>query len=306
MDLTIKKGLWVLMFIFVGFVAWAALVPLDAGVPSNGMVTVDGRRKVVQHPRGGVIQQVMIREGDTVTAGDVLVRLDNSTELGNRSQSVAQLHAAQSQSEALEAQLPGLRDLVEDGFYPRNQLIDLERKLKEAKAQQRGLRDQIAALDKELERTVIRAPISGRVMGVGVNTEGAVVIAGAKLMEVVPINDQVTIEAQVRPHLVDKVIPGASAQVRFSALQSSITPVILGTVEWISPDRFQTKDDPANSEGYYLAKVIVGQDELTKVNGLRIIPGMPADVIIKTGERTLFQYLFKPISDRFAHALKEY
>lgn len=306
MDTTIKKGLWILMSIFVGFIAWAAFAPLDAGVPSNGMVTVDGRRKVVQHPRGGVIQQVMIKEGDAVGAGDVLIRLDSSTELGNRSQAVAQMEAARLQSEALQAQLPGLRELVDDGFYPRNQLIELERKMKEANAQQRGLKDQIAALDKELERTVIRSPISGRVMGVGVNTQGGVVIAGAKLMEIVPIDDQVTIEAQVQPHLVDKVIPGASAQVRFSALQSSRTPVMLGTVEWVSPDRFQTKDDSTNSEGYYLAKVIVGQDELNKVNGLRIIPGMPADVIIKTGERTLFQYLFKPVSDRFAHALKEY
>lgn len=306
MDTTIKKGLWVLLIIFVGLLSWAAFAPLDAGVPSNGMVAVDGRRKVVQHPRGGVIQQVMIREGDAVAAGDVLIRLDGSTELGNRSQAVAQLQAVRLNAEALEAQLPGLRELVEDGFYPRNQLIDLERKLKEAHAQQHGLRDQIAALDKELERTVIRAPSSGRVMGVGVNTPGAVVIAGAKLMEIVPIDDQVTIEAQVRPHLVDKVIPGAAAQVRFSALQSSRTPVILGTVEWVSPDRFQTKEDSTNGEGYYLAKVIVSQDELMKVDGLRIIPGMPADVIIKTGERTLFQYLFKPISDRFAHALKEY
>lgn len=306
MESTIKKGLWILLIIFVGFVSWGVFAPLDAGVSSNGMVAVDGRRKVVQHPRGGVIQQVMIREGDSVTSGDVLIRLDGSTELGNRSQAVAQLQVARLNAEALEAQLPGLRDLADDGFYPRNQLIDLERKFKEAKAQQLGLQDQIAALEKELERTVIRAPISGRVMGVGVNTQGGVVIAGAKLMEIVPVDDQVTIEAQVQPHLIDKVNPGASAQVRFSALQSSRTPVIHGTVEWVSPDRFQTKDEAANSEGYYLAKVIVGPDELAKINGLKIIPGMPADVIIKTGERTLFQYLFKPISDRFAHALKEY
>ncbi len=130
--------------------------------------------------------------------------------------------------------------------------------------------------------------------------------AGAKLMESVPIDDRVTIEAQVRPHLVDKVHPGASAQIRFSALQTSRTPVIYGTVEWISPDRFQSKEDTANSDGYYLAKVVINQQELAKVDGFRVIPGMPADVIIKTGERTFFRYLFKSISDRFAHAFKEY
>lgn len=305
MESVIKRGLWILIAIFVGFALWAVLVPLDAGVPSNGLVTVDGRRKVVQHPRGGVIQQVLIKEGDAVTAGDVLIRLDNTTEMGNRSQILAQFQASKIQSEALEQQLPGLRALADDGFYPRNQLIELERKLKESKALQLGLRDQLAALDKDLERTVIRAPAAGRVMGVGVNTEGAVVIAGSKLMEIVPVDDRVTIEAQVKPHLVDKVVPGTSAQVRFSALLSSRTPVIHGTVEWISPDRFLPKEDAPNSEGYYLVKVIVGAEELARVDGFRVIPGMPADVIIKTGERTLFQYLFKPFSDRLSHAMRE-
>lgn len=306
MESSIKRGLWILILLFFGLILWAVFVPLDSGIPSSGQVTVDGRRKVVQHPRGGVIQQVLVKEGDSVAAGDVLVRLDSSTELGNRSQALAQLHTAEFQAQTLEAQLPSLRELAEDGFYPRNQLLDLERKLKESKALQNGLRDQILALDREVQRTVIRASVAGRVMGVSINTEGAVAIAGTKLMEIVPIDDRVTIEAQVRPHLVDKVHPGASAQIRFSALQTSRTPVIYGTVEWISPDRFQPKEDPANSDGYYLAKVVINQQELAKVDGFRVIPGMPADVIIKTGERTFFRYLFKSISDRFAHAFKEY
>ena len=306
MQATIKKGVWILLMLLIGFTLWAVFVPLDAGVPAHGMVSVDGRRKVVQHPRGGVILKVAVKEGDSVRQGDVLIQLDDSLERANRSQITSQLQASRAQSSALEEMLPGLRDLVEDGFYPRNKLIEMERKLQEAQAVQRGLLDQLTAAEKEFQRTLIRAPIDGRVMGVGVNTQGAVVIAGAKLMEVVPDENQVAIETQVRPHLIDKVSAGAMAQVRFSALEASRTPVIEGRVEWISPDRFLNHEDSSNPEGYYLAKVIVSADEIAKVNGLRVIPGMPADVIIKTGERTFFQYLIKPLSDRIAKAAREH
>jgi multidrug efflux pump subunit AcrA (membrane-fusion protein) len=306
MQASIKTGVWILLIAMVGLVLWAVFVPLEAGVPSQGMVAVDGRRQVVQHPRGGVISQVLVREGDSVKQGEVLLKLDDSIELAARSQVMSQLTIVQAQTDALDDQLPGLRDLTKDGFYPRNQLIELERKLKEAKASKIGLSAQLVAADLELQRTVIRSPSDGRVMGVGVNTRGGVVIAGAKLMEIVPEDNQVTIEAQVRPHLIDKVAPGAVAQVRFSALESARTPVVFGRIEWISPDRFQNPEDIKNPEGYYLAKVIVTADELAKAQGLKVIPGMPADVIIKTGERTFFEYLAKPFTDRLANAVKEF
>ncbi|MFN4900223.1 MAG: HlyD family efflux transporter periplasmic adaptor subunit [Betaproteobacteria bacterium] len=306
MDIVVRRGLWMILMLLVGAILWAAFIPLDAAVPSSGTVVVDGRRKVVQHPRGGVIQQVLIREGEPVAEGDILIRLDSSTELANRSQAHSQLAAARFQSEALRLQLEDLRDLTDEGFFPRNQLIELERKYNESLAQQQALRDQIFALTKELERTAIRAPISGRVMGVGINTPGAVVIAGAKLMEVVPNSDQVFIEAQVRPYLADKIVPGATAQIRFSALQAVRTPVIRGTVEWISADRFFNPEDRSNPEGYFLAKVTVAPSELLKVDGFRVIPGMPAEVMIKTGERTFFQYLMKPFIDRLAVSVREH
>lgn len=306
MQATIKAGIWVLVMLILGFVLWAVLIPLDAGVSSQGIVSVDGRRKVVQHPRGGVIAQVLVQEGASVRQGEVLLKLEDSLERAEYSQINAQLTATQAQIDALQDVLPGLRDLAQDGFYPKNQLIELERKLREAQAVQRGLQAQQLAAEIELARTVIRAPIDGRVMGVGVNTKGAVVIAGARLMEVVPADGRVTIETQVQPHLIDKVSQGALAQVRFSALEASRTPIIFGQIEWISPDRFQIREDVHNPEGYYLAKVIVTADELSKINGLKLIPGMPADVIIKTGERTFFEYLTKPLSDRLAHAVKEF
>lgn len=305
MHAAIKRGIWILFFLFIGFVLWAVLVPLDAAVPSQGVVSVDGRRKVVQHPRGGVVSNVFIREGDTVASGDLLLRLDDSLERANRSQVLSQLLVAELRAEALQEVLPDLRALTNDGFYPRNRLVEQERQLQEALALRQGLIDQLASVERELSRTEIRAPASGRIMGLIVTTEGGVIIAGAKLMDIVPIENRITIEAQVRPHLIDKVLPGASAQVRFSALESTRTPVIEGRIEWVSPDRFHTPEDSRNPEGYYLAKVLVEPSESEKLNGLKVIPGMPADVLIKTGERTFLQYLMKPFSDRLAHAVKE-
>lgn len=143
-------------------------------------------------------------------------------------------------------------------------------------------------------------------MGMEINTRGAVITVGQKLMEIVPADDELTVEAHVRPHLIDKIFPGNQAQVRFPALQSAKTPVIQGNVQWVSADRFQNPNDKMYPEGYYLAKVIVAPQGREALGDFKVLPGMPAEVIIKTGERTLFQYLVKPLTDRLANALREY
>ncbi|MEN9771586.1 MAG: Type secretion system rane fusion protein PrsE [Pseudomonadota bacterium] len=302
----VSKGFWVIGLLLVGFAAWATVVPLDSGVPSTGIVSVDGRRRVVQHQTGGVIKKILIKEGAEVGQGELLVKLEDSAEVAMRSQIVADLRATRLKIDALERLLPGLQAIAEDGFYPRNQIIELERTLLEAEAHELGLVDRLAAADQALQRTEIRAPIQGRVMGVEVNTPGAMVLPGVKIMEIVPPEDQIIVEARIRPHLIDKVTPGTSAQVRFTALQMANTPIIFGKVDWISPDRFEEPDRSVYPEGYYLARVSVAPEAVNEIMGFRAIPGMPAEVMIKTGERTFFQYLVKPISDRFARAVKEY
>lgn len=182
----ISKGLWVVGLFLIGFTAWAAIAPLDSGVPSNGIVSVDGRRRVVQHETGGVIKKVVVTEGIRVAQGELLVKLEDSAEVAMRSQIVAELRATQFKIDSLEQLLPGLQALADDGFYPRNQVIELERRLLEAEAQEAGLIDRLTAANRALERTEIRAPIDGRVMGVEINTPGAIVLPGIKLMEIVP------------------------------------------------------------------------------------------------------------------------
>ena len=307
MELTsIKRGGFVILAALLGFTLWSLFVPLDSGTPSSGIVSVDGHRKSIQHSVGGVVGAVLVKEGDRVKEGDILIQLEDSAAKSALSQANSELNALNAQISMLEKVLPGLRELTADGFYARNQYLDKERRLQEASAQRVGVIDKIAAAHKEYERTVIKSPVEGNVMGLTVTNGGAVVVAGSKLMEIAPANEELVIDAQIRPNLIDKIYPGKPTQVRFTAMQTGVTPVVTGKLDWVSADRFQNREDKLNPEGYYLARVSVEKGELVKLGQFQVVAGMPADVIIKTGERTFFQYLIKPILDRFAYAFKEY
>ena len=303
---SIKRGAFVILLLISGFVLWSLFVPLDSGTPSSGIVSVDGHRKAIQHSLGGVVNIVLVKEGDKVKEGDDLIQLEDSAAKSALSQAKSELDAVNAQIRMLENVMPGLRGLVEEGYYSRNLYLDKERKLLESKAQRTGLIDKIIAAGKEYERTIIKSPVDGSVMGLTVTNKGAVVVAGSKLMEIAPVNDELVIDAQIRPNLIDKIYPGKPAQVRFTAMQTGVTPIVVGKLQWVSADRFQNREDKINPEGYYLARVSVGQDQLARLGNFQVVAGMPADVIIKTGERTFFQYLMKPILDRLVYAFKEY
>lgn len=301
----LRKGLLVLLFGFGGFVLWAALAPIDSGVPSVGNVALDGRRKAVQHQHGGIVKKILIRENDSVKEGDVLIRLDDSVPLATKSSVEAELRSVEAQIKFLQKMVGDLRSMTEEGFYPRNRLLEYDRQLAEASARRQGLIDRLNAARLDLDRAVIRSPASGKVMGIAVTTEGGVISGGEKIMEIVPDDEKLVVEATIEPHLIDRVHPGLDAEVRFSALNLRTTPVILGKVDWVSADKFQSPNDPMHPMGYYRARVVVSADELKKLGNETIRPGMPADVIMKTGERTFLEYLVKPLTDRMATSLKE-
>jgi multidrug efflux pump subunit AcrA (membrane-fusion protein) len=123
-------------------------------------------------------------------------------------------------------------------------------------------------------------------------------------MEIVPTEDRMVIEAQIPTHLIDGIQIKQDVEIRFPALPQRRTPVLLGQLEAISPDRFVDTNNP-NDTGYYKAKVIISQDMQEKLNGEQIQVGMPAQVIIKTGTRTFFDYLVKPLVDRAVISFKE-
>lgn len=174
--------------------------------------------------------------------------------------------------------------------------------LAEAQASVFDLGERITAVEDRVRRTVIDAPDSGMVMGMATHTIGGVIQPGSPLLDIVPEGDELIVEAQVSPMDIDRVELGMEASIRFSAFRSSTTHVIEGEVTRISADRLT---DEQTGMPYYLARVEVTEAGRENLGNLMLIPGMPAEVLIKTGERTLMQYLLQPVSDALARSLIE-
>lgn len=164
------------------------------------------------------------------------------------------------------------------------------------------LRERLATLQDRDQRTDILAPESGMVMGMTVHTLGAVVSPGTALLDIVPANEELIVEAQLSPMDIDRVALGKLADIRFSAFKSSTTPVIEGQLVQISADRLINKDTGA---AYYLARVALTDKGRQTLGDLTLVPGMPVEVLINTGARTLLQYLMQPASNAFARSLIE-
>jgi len=418
-----RVGLWALGVGLGGFLLWAALAPLDEGVPSTGVVAIDTKRKAVQHLSGGIVKQVLVREGDKVSEGQPLVLLDEAAAsaayqavrqryLGLRamqarllaeqqgrntlvfhpdllqaqsdpqigSQMATQSQLLRSRQASLQAELRSLEEnmagqqamlqaneamlvhrrsqltsvqeelrhtqgLVQEGYAPRNRQLELERMVADvgasmaeltggmtrARAAMAELRQRVQARQAEyhkevdtelanvvrevqsdaekypvaradLERTEIRSPVSGQVVGLSVQSVGAVVQPGQKLMDIVPQGEALLLEARVEPHLIDRVRPGLPTDVRFSAFSHAPQLVVQGELLSISGDLLT---EPQTNVSYYLARVRLTPEGMKALGGRQMQPGMPAEIVIKTGERSLLTYLLHPLTKRMAASMKE-
>lgn len=163
--------------------------------------------------------------------------------------------------------------------------------------------EKFAAVKDELTRLEIRSPAAGQVMSLAVQTVGGVIQPGQKIMDVVPEGEPLLLEARVAPHLIDKVQAGLPADVRFTAFAHSPQLVVAGTVMSISGDLLT---DPQNPQiAYYLARVSVTPEGMKTLGARQMQPGMPAEIIIKTGARSLLTYLLHPLTKRLAASMKE-
>lgn len=185
-----------------------------------------------------------------------------------------------------------------------NELVRIESELAQAK-------ENMAMRADPVERSLIRAPMRGIVKNIRINTIGGVISAGQDILEIVPLDDNLLVEAYIRPQDVAFIHPGQGAVVKLTAYDYSIYGGLKGTVTLISPDTLRDQKRPGDlklnpNEAYYRVIIKITQNDLTDKNGksLDIIPGMIASVDIKTGEKTVFQYLIKPIT-RLKQAMQE-
>ena len=163
-------------------------------------------------------------------------------------------------------------------------------------------RERINAVSDVLDRTTIVAPQDGKVIGLSVHTLGGVIPPGSPIMNIVPSEDRLMVEGQVRPLDVDNVYPGQTARLRFSAFSWRTTPQVEGKVERVSADAFS--DEEAGT-AYYIARIVVPEDEMAKLGDVTIGPGMPVDIMFTGGERTAMEYLTDPLTDILDKALVE-
>lgn len=175
-------------------------------------------------------------------------------------------------------------------------------KLSEVQAQLNDANERVTATKDKLDRVVIKAPASGMVLGLAVHNENSVIAPGHPILDIVPQDAELIIEAEVSPMDIDRVSVGLKAEVRFSAFKQSKTPKMDGRVISISPDRFVNEK---TGLAYYLARIELTQGSRKKLGDLQLVPGMPAEVLINTGERTLFEYLAQPATNVFARAFIE-
>lgn len=248
------------------------------------------------------------------------------------------------QVKLLREEVSNQRSLANDGFLPRNRLSEQERTLSallaasaedvsnlgrtrqaavEARARilarqadfRREIESQLTevqrdaaaaasrvdALKFEVVNAEVRSPADGIVVGLSVHTVGGVVQAGAPLMEVVPENEPLRVETQIQPHLIDKVHPGLDVDLMFTAFQQATTPHVPGKLKNVSADVLV---DPKGIP-YFKAVVEVTPEGMKNLRQHQIRAGMPVEVFVRTGERTLMNYLLKPLTDRLQGALTE-
>ncbi|MET0777532.1 MAG: HlyD family type I secretion periplasmic adaptor subunit [Pseudomonas mandelii] len=179
---------------------------------------------------------------------------------------------------------------------------EVESQLTDTAKENTTLADRLRALDYEVTHTVIRSPIDGIVHSLSIATIGGIIQPGFKIMEIVPDNEPLQVDAMIPVQAIDKMVPGLAVDIAFPAFNHAQTPNIPGRVKTVSADRLL---DEESKQPFYLAQVEVTPDGMSLLGSNHIRPGMPASVTIKTGERNLMSYLLKPMLERVDSSFKE-
>ncbi|WP_069301570.1 HlyD family type I secretion periplasmic adaptor subunit [Neptunicoccus sediminis] len=230
-------------------------------------------------------------EKGLVTKGRYVNRLQAESQI------FGDLGTAESQVQSLLQQKSEIRERVIHVRRERMRIVTAERQAIQDRVY--DIRQRIAAMDDVRERLSIRAPISGRVVGLDINTIGEVIESGQKLLDIVPADSSFFIEARVRPSDIDEVVTGGEARVRLTAYSFRTTPVVEGTVTNVSADSFVSETDGSS---YYKITVNVPDEKLKTMENVDIVPGMPAQVLVSTGEQTLLTYMLDPVIGGFGTA----
>jgi HlyD family type I secretion membrane fusion protein len=425
-------GFGVLLVWIGGFAIWAGWAPLSGAVVASGTFVATGQNKHIQHLEGGILRDLLAREGDPVEAGQALARMDSTAASAKLRRLVLKKHRLLAMGARLEAEMRGkaqmelppglsesaadpevkaiidrqrteldarrasrlaeeqvlrkeiagleesivgyrtqvkaaeqrmalfseeLRDksvLVAQNLIRKPEMLALQRseaslagdigeftgriadsteriaranqrivhlrsaalqdavkELRETEAELDDVQEQIRAAQDVVDRIEVRAPVRGIVVKLHYHFSGAVVAPGAVILELLPVQDDLVVEARVKPNDISHVKTGQEALIRLPALNQRVTPTIMGQVVYLSADALSERQPPVK-EGqpvqtdFYVARVRLDEDDVHRRLGRFVpTPGMPADVYIRTGERTFFEYIMRPVYDSLSRAFRE-
>jgi HlyD family secretion protein len=407
----VMAGLATIAVAFGSFTAWMFLAPLDSAAVAPGTVIVDSHRKTIQHLEGGIVRALMVKDGDSVTAGQPLVVLESTqadaalgqvqSQYWNAQAKLARLRAEQSgiplafpdeltaepaitdvlqgqenlfrtrgetyraqiairrrqmeqKHEEITAQraqlaateqslgykleeLKGVQQLFDKGYERKPRLLGLQSDVANLKGRRGELAATIARVQQEAAaveldlanfdsswqdtqanvteltdklraasdirgRTIITAPQDGKVVDLKLFTIGGVVAPGQPILDLVPTEDSLIVEARVSPLDIDVVRPGLPAHVRLTAFKAKRVPMVEGKVVQVTADKLV---DQRTGEAYFTAQVRLDGASLAQLHGIEITPGMPAEVFMVTGARKAADYILAPITDSMRRAFRE-
>ena len=408
-------------------VYWATTALIAGAIITSGSFVATGENKIIQHFEGGVISEILVREGDIVNPGQVLIELDDTapkaelrrltlrearakamsarlqaemddvdkvefpielleqkddidfSEILQTEASIMrarrsslksqmatledgigalreritggekQLASVHRQLSLIEEEIGAKEDLLKKGLIRKPEVLALQRaqssltgeigrlegEIGDARERTSRIREQIASMRHTMVQTIIEqmqqvtaefkdvrerkrsaqailtrvniaAPVRGIVVRLRYHTSGGVIEAGKSIMELLPVQEELIIEARVKPQDIDNVKLGQSATVRLTAANRRITPTVNGEVIYISADSLQSENVSAPNEvDSYLARIRLNASEVKQLANFSITSGMPVEVFIKTAERTFLEYLTKPIVDSMSRAFRE-
>jgi len=419
----ITAGVVIVSALVIGFGGWSLFAELDSAVIARGVVAADSRRKTVQHKEGGILRQLLVREGERVRPGQPMAILDTTQAdasigqldgqrvavlarlvrlraerdgakslefppelvarvdepmvgaviFAQRAMFESRRRAIESKSAIIDRRILQLREhirsseaqlaatgkrlalteeeaanvgyLLQRGYERRPRLLELQRSMEDMRGRESELKGTIAQareaiasaemelrnltdttlseIAKELEdgraqdvdlaerlraaedvrdRLTVIAPQDGVVVDLRLVTPGAVVAAGQALMDIVPTDDELIVEAQVQPNDIEVIHVGLPAQVKLTAYKSSLSPSLDGQVIFISADQMI---DERNGSFYFKTRVRLDKASLAQWSRITPVPGMPAEVMIVTGERRAIDYFLTPFRDRMRRAFRE-
>ncbi len=419
----VRLGGTIVAVFVIGFLGWAGTAPLQSAIVGPGIVIVESHRKTIQHLEGGIVKEILVKDGQIVKAGQPLLELDSTqataslqeiqdeadelsaqqarllaqrdgsavihfppdllarasepkvaesilgeqTAFNNQRASLeqqvailkekkaensraidgyqAQIASFDTQIGLIEREADAVGKMVAKGLEPTAKLLDLQRteadlsgqrgdavqkiaqqkldsdeddiQITNLKSQQLedtlkdlrdvqnklfDLQDRLQAARDVLKRTTLTAPVDGQVVNLEVHTRGAVIKAGEDVLDLVPIHDELIVEARLRPEDADDVTLGMPAKVDLSAYKARRLPMLTGKVTYVSPD---TLSDPRTGVPYFAAHVSVDRSILKGYTDAKIMPGLPVNVEIQTGARTALEYFYEPIRDVMHNGMRE-